>query len=543
MADDYWIDVVPPRLALRSKVGADDYHIEKVGSDDYHIEKVGDRSFGAVGADDYIINPGRVGDRSFTTTVGGGHHSGGHSRRARGGLYRSDFWDEWPIYVVKDQDVVTQEDNAQTQAPVESPSAPDPDNVGANIGSGLQKMIKQAKLPPWLASQFQAVGPKLQQASIAATLYTKGYGKNASFGLPTNASALSTLMNVGAPFWQSTAQRRKDRDSAVKNAPKLGSKVHYTAGPVLGAIAHAGGDIIHGVNAAASFAGKALSHIPVIGKPLSSAMKIYTGPIGLADNIAKGQRIDHALINNMKDQLKNVREVAPYVQQVMSFIPGVGTGVAAAIAAGVALAEGRTITQAVLDAARSAVPGGAIGQSAFSTAVGLVSGKSITQAALNAARSALPAAAQKAFDIGVGLSHAANIQSQVIKAVTKAVPAMESAGRTLVKASPVLANASKGLTADATKGYHTALGILSHSGVNGHAIMAVRSKLTAKQQEGFDHGVKTLVAQHTPHWPSLVKDGIVTRGDWKPCRPGAKGCVTGKIVQNGKVTHGTFTRA
>jgi hypothetical protein len=554
MADSYWIDVVPPRLLMSPKgsnvgnrsfgaVGADSYSIENVGSDSYNIERVGNKAFEAVGADDYIINPGRVGDRTFSTSVGGTYGHKQSNRRARGGYYQSEFWDGWPIYIIVNENVVCTEDNAQLHGPIAStisPSTiPNPDNVG-----GIDPT------PAWVHAAFQAAGKdktKQYNASFAKALFSYYIASpkvDKKTIEPEMLKPNGVALDPNNSYWQATPSRRNIFRAITPVAKKIAAATTTTTTFAPGqAITHVAGDIVHTVNAAADFAGKALAHVPVVGNALSSTLKIMTAPVGLVNNIASGQRIDHAFINSAKQQITAVRAVAPYVQQVLSFVPGVGTGAAAAIAAGVALSEGRTITEAVIAATKAAVPGGIAGQAAFGSALSLMSGKNVKDVALDAARAALPPSAQKAFDVGVALGHGKNIQSKVINAVTAAVPTMAKVGLDTIKKSPVLANAAKGLSADAAKGYQTAIGVLSHTGVNAHAVMALRSKLTPKQQEGFDHGAKTIVAQHTPNWPSLVVNGIVTRGDWKACRPGAKGCTTGHIIQNGKVTKGTFSRA
>jgi hypothetical protein len=240
------------------------------------------------------------------------------------------------------------------------------------------------------------------------------------------------------------------------------------------------------------------------------------------------------------------------------------------MAAGVALSEGRTITDAVIDAARNAVPGGALGKTVFDAAVSIAKGNSITTAAMNAALAQLPPQAQhaaqaaiamskgqnaraavlsaihgtlpesakKALDIGTALSVARNIQSHVVNELVK-----PQGLATLAKVAipPQLqAAAPKGTGAE---GFKTAIGFLQHSGVTAHAIAAVRAKLPKVQQPHFDHGVKTYMNQFTKDThSSLVRGGVVTRGNWRPAKPGEQG-VKGRLIQNGKITHGSYVRA
>jgi len=117
-------------------------------------------------------------------------------------------------------------------------------------------------------------------------------------------------------------------------------------------------------------------------------------------------------------------------QTVASFVPGVGTGVAAALGAANALASGRPITDALIEAARSAIPGGALAQAAFDVGVNLAKGRSLSEAALAAARNRLPAGAGAAFDTAVALGKGQSLQRA----------ALAGAGQILAR-SPYAANA------------------------------------------------------------------------------------------------------
>lgn len=122
---------------------------------------------------------------------------------------------------------------------------------------------------------------------------------------------------------------------------------------------------------------------------------------------------------------KNLRESVRVAATAASFVPGVGTGVAAALGAAEALASGKKITDAALAAARSAVPGGAATRAAFDFGAGLARGKSLSKAALQAARSNLPGgrAAQAAFDAGLALARGKGVQDAAFAAAKRALPA------------------------------------------------------------------------------------------------------------------------
>lgn len=121
---------------------------------------------------------------------------------------------------------------------------------------------------------------------------------------------------------------------------------------------------------------------------------------------------------------KNLRESVRFAAMVAPFVPGIGTGVAAALGAVDALASGKPITDAVIAAARNAIPGGAVAHAAFDFAAGLARGKGLSKAALEAARARLPGgrAAQAAFDAGLALARGKSVQDAAFAAAGRALP-------------------------------------------------------------------------------------------------------------------------
>ena len=219
------------------------------------------------------------------------------------------------------------------------------------------------------------------------------------------------------------------------------------------AITRAAGNVVatavHTVehNPLTNLAGSALSHIPVAGTLVKSVANLVATPLNVASALAKGGRIDQAAMNGLKSALASVKDIAPYAQLVLSAVPGVGTGLSGAIGAGLALASGQNITDALIAGVRGALPGGPLAAAAFDVAHAAMQGKPITQIALNAlpispaqkqalvqgvqlardlangknvaqsaidaATHALPADLQKAVQIGAALAHAKNLQGAV----------------------------------------------------------------------------------------------------------------------------------
>ena len=344
-----------------------------------------------------------------------------------------------------------------------------------------------------------------------------------------------------------------------------------------------GGDIVHGLNTVTRLPAKAVKatfgKIPGIGGPINSLMKLSpAAALGdLTAKVASGERIDKAFLKVAKGQIAAARDIAPYVQTVMSIVPGVGTGIAAAIAAGTALADGRTITDAVLSSVKGALPGGALAAGAFDMAVAVGKGTRLDKAAVNAAISQLPpaarkgatvalqlargknvkevllrevqktlpaGAAQEAFDVGIAMVAGRNIQSAVVNklASKSGVDLLNKHGANLLKGSPFIRKFAKGLSAPAQAGYQVAMGAIGASGVNAHAMAAAREKLGRGQRTGFDHAVK-VVSNHTnPKDVSMVTRGRVLRGDWTPAKAGTPGATKGRIIRGGKVVPGLFSR-
>jgi hypothetical protein len=139
---------------------------------------------------------------------------------------------------------------------------------------------------------------------------------------------------------------------------------------------------------------------------------------------ARGENILKAAQKAAQAGIGDVRESLRFAAMVAPFVPGLGTGVAAALGAANALASGERITDALIAAARNAVPGGALAQTAFDTAANLAQGKNLGDAALGAARARLPGgpAAQAAFDAGLALAKGKNIQEAIVAGGGRLLP-------------------------------------------------------------------------------------------------------------------------
>lgn len=264
-----------------------------------------------------------------------------------------------------------------------------------------------------------------------------------------------------------------------------------------------------------------ITSVPVLGGALHAVYDVsVAGPLSLATNIAKGQRIDRAALGSLKTQLNGVKEVAPYVQTVVTLVPGVGQGVGAAIGAASALAAGKNITDAMLSAAKGAIPGGPVAQAAFSIAQAGVQGKPIDQIALaalpisdeqkkmvvasvqaakdiahgkNVAKSVyesgkavLPQEAQLALQTGIAIGHGRNLQELAKQGASMALPKLAAIGNTKALTDPALkAGLNIMHTAEEKSGFRAGVGLMQHHFIPAE-LNAIRGNLTPDQKKGFD---------------------------------------------------------
>lgn len=293
------------------------------------------------------------------------------------------------------------------------------------------------------------------------------------------AAAQNAVSNTGTHNWAKSPNWQKDDSNFFKDV------VNVVTAPVT-AVTHAVTTVAH-----------AVEQVPVIGDVVHIIDEVNATPFRFVGAIASGARIDHAVVGELKNQLKIVKEAAPYAQTVVALVPGVGTGVAAAIAAGAALAEGQNITEIGKAAIRGALPGGAIAAAAFDTALKAASGENIVQSVLESARNAIPSGvAQKAYDIGLAVATGEKLQTALAKGLVSMAPSqlntIIAAGEKALTATPGLSSALSSVTSAAgTQGFKLAAGLLSQSGMNEKALTAVRSQLPADIRQGFDTALKT----------------------------------------------------
>jgi hypothetical protein len=144
----------------------------------------------------------------------------------------------------------------------------------------------------------------------------------------------------------------------------------------------------------------------------------------IPDWLARGENIARAMRKAGQAGINDVREQLRFAEMVAPFVPGLGSGVAAALGAANALADGRPITEALIAAARSALPGGEFAKTGFDLGMNLARGRNLSEAMLATLRARLPnnPAARAAFDVAVALGKGKRLQDVAFSAAGRALP-------------------------------------------------------------------------------------------------------------------------
>lgn len=333
-----------------------------------------------------------------------------------------------------------------------------------------------------------------------------------------------------------------------------------TAGKPLHAAAHLAAS---GASGLSKIAGK----VPLVGPALHAVIDAgLTGPFRIADQIASGARLDKVALGALKDNLANVKEVAPYAQIVVANIPGIGTGISGVIGGSIALAEGKKITDALKQAVLDSVPGGALGKTIASVGSAVMSGQSIDKIALSAlplpaeqkqligsslliakdlangkkvnpgmlvealknvpggaqsvvdfakknnlnvgqviidrAMKTLPPEVCKSLTIGMALGHAQKLQAVSNKIGENVNAVMLEKGQDIVKKDKIL-SALMVHSIKSPSGFLIGTALMRHSGVTPETIKNTRKRLSSEDKKGFDLALATHIGRVTSKLPPI----------------------------------------
>lgn len=240
---------------------------------------------------------------------------------------------------------------------------------------------------------------------------TKAVGHAASSVQHTAQQAVHTAEHAAASTAKTVAKTAKNAGSAAAVAAGKGLQhaTHAVGKVGVGKFnvanvsktlthAHVGNLSIANASEAMKKGIAKVAKIPILGPIIGVTTPIHF--INAANNFANGQRIDRAAISVLNNKIKDYKDVAPYAASVVSFVPAVGPGVGASIAAAAALADGKRWDQIAIEAAKGAIPGGNIAKAAFDVAQAAAQGKPIDQVAL----AAIPVDEKVKQAIGAGLA-------------------------------------------------------------------------------------------------------------------------------------------
>lgn len=144
-------------------------------------------------------------------------------------------------------------------------------------------------------------------------------------------------------------------------------------------------------------------------------MSTITAPIRLARNVAQGKNVWATVKSTGSGIVRDTRSALPIAAGVVSFVPGVGTGVASGLSAVSAISQGKNLREIAEEAAIGAVPGGAIYKAAIQTGIDVARGKNVLKTVVNRgvglARTQLPGGqlAQSALNVGLNIAQGRNV--------------------------------------------------------------------------------------------------------------------------------------
>lgn len=317
----------------------------------------------------------------------------------------------------------------------------------------------------------------------------------------------------------------------------------------------------HSVQDAAGKVSSLVAKVPIVGAPLhtvfDAAWHVAMAPVNAVVDVAiRGKRIDKVALDGLTTALHDVKAQAPYAQMVVSMVPGIGSGVSAAIGAGTALMNGQPIDKALAEGVLSAVPGGPLGKSlanvGFSTITSVAKGEPINietiaksaagsvinnlpipegskqalrmclvsaaavahgqnpvmspevlDAAFREATKMLPSDATKALQTGLAMGTAVVKQGErVVQLAGPTVNKLIESGIQLAHTLPTV-DAARKLAGAGTRGFDLAQGLLQQK-ASTFDIAHYRATLQGEDLKGFDMALaaKIGMVSHPPH-PSL----------------------------------------
>lgn len=286
-------------------------------------------------------------------------------------------------------------------------------------------------------------------------------------------------------------------------------------------VVHAAGKGVAGVFHVAALPGelvvKGARKIPVVGKPIGSVFHFANAPLSLAEHIASGDRLDRAVIANIKGQVKDVHDVAPYAKLVLSCVPGVGTVAAGAIGAGLALAEGQPISGVLMAGVEGAIPGGTVARSLFTVGKDAIQHKKLTEMAVDALPiNQLEKASIKAtVNLAMKQSQGQHVSPQEAAAAEKGITPEHRAALSIALAMGEAQKSQEDMLVNVTNDTLTALQQQGAASIAVHPTVKAGEALlkTADERRGFEIGTGLMLYQLYPMHVAAVQSKLKNDGE------------------------------
>jgi hypothetical protein len=246
------------------------------------------------------------------------------------------------------------------------------------------------------------------------------------------------------------------------------------------------------------------------------------------------------MMAELNREVASFKEVGPYVQMVISFVPGIGQGISGAMGVALALANGQPIDKALIAGVESALPGGPLARMAFTIVANVadaaIQGKPINagtlvnagvQGVLEAANIHLPKGVVEAITtaISVGgdiiggkkpeaalLAHA----NGFLAAGADLVPGLDDAGHKAIKGALGIGFAVFQATALQTKAkthlqQATVAAVLAKDGAHiasGNMTIAAAASIIPGGGHGFQVGIGLMAKQTGPFGIRTIRDSL-----------------------------------
>ena len=253
----------------------------------------------------------------------------------------------------------------------------------------------------------------------------------------------------------------------------FGSKIAKGVGHfVSNSVKCAGREVGHVSGTLQNVAGKVskgIGKIPLVGTPLhtifDASYHVTFAPANMAVAIVvEGKRLDSVVLNQLKAELHDLKQVAPYAQMVMQMVPGIGQLPSACISAGFALAAGQSISEVLKAGALGVIPGGPLVRAGATTSVDTIQhvakGEKLdlqtllkSNGGIACAALGLPSTAKNALMAGMatigGIASGKTLDKVLADAAVTALPVSDSTKKGMTEASSLTIDLAHGKRLDA----------------------------------------------------------------------------------------------